>query len=150
MNIALASDHAGFDLKSSIADYLIQKGIKFIDFGCSAGETVDYVDYGSRAVESVCAGKCERAILFCGTGLGMAIVANKYRGIRAVPCWNVHTSEISRTHNDSNCLALGGRILSPEEGRAIVEAWLSAVFEGGRHQRRINKISELERKNFKD
>jgi ribose 5-phosphate isomerase B len=150
MKIALASDHAGFDLKEGVLAYLRQKGIAFKDFGCGPGETVDYVDYGDRAMEGILAGECDRAILFCGTGLGMAIVANKFKGIRATPCWNIYTAEISRKHNDSNCLALGGRVLILEEALAIVRAWLESPFEGGRHERRVRKISELERKNFKE
>jgi len=150
MKIALASDHAGFDLKQGVLAYLRQKGIAFKDFGCGQGETVDYVDYGARAIESVVAGgECDRAILFCGTGLGMAVVANKFRDIRATPCWNIYTAEISRKHNDSNCLTLGGRVLSLQEALAIVAAWLESPFEGGRHERRVGKISELERKNFR-
>jgi ribose 5-phosphate isomerase B len=149
MKIALASDHAGFDLKKSIAAHLEQKRIAFRDFGCGPGETVDYVDYGARAVESIVAGECERAILFCGTGLGMAIVANKFKGIRATPCWDIYTAEISRKHNNSNCLTLGGRVLTIEEAVAIVTAWLESSFEGGRHERRVEKITGLEIKNSK-
>jgi ribose 5-phosphate isomerase B len=149
MKIALASDHAGFDLKKGVRAYLEENGIAFKDFGSGPGETVDYVDYGARAMEEVLAGECDRAILFCGTGLGMAIVANKFKGIRATPCWNTYTAEISRKHNDSNCLSLGGRVLTLEEGVRIVTVWLETPFEGGRHERRIGKISGLETKNFK-
>jgi ribose 5-phosphate isomerase B len=149
MKIALASDHAGFDLKKSIAAHLEQKSIAFRDFGCRPGETVDYVDYGARAAESIVAGECDRAILFCGTGLGMAIVANKFKGIRATPCWDIYTAEISRKHNNSNCLTLGGRVLTIEEAVAIVTAWLESPFEGGRHERRVEKITGLEIKNRK-
>jgi ribose 5-phosphate isomerase B len=150
MKIALASDHAGFELKKGIAAYLGEKGIPFEDFGCGPGEVVDYVDYGILAAESLVSGRCDRAILFCGTGLGMAIVANKFKGIRATPCWNLYTAEISRRHNDSNCLALGGRVLALDDGTAIVEAWLAAPFEGGRHDRRVEKITRLENREFKD
>jgi len=149
MKIALASDHAGFELKSAILDYLERRGIDVQDCGCGPGETVDYVDYAARAAESVVEGVCGRAILFCGTGIGMAVAANKFRGIRATPCWNLYTASISRRHNDSNCLALGGRVLTREEAVAIVEAWLEAPFEGGRHKRRVEKISALESANFK-
>jgi ribose 5-phosphate isomerase B len=149
MKIALASDHAGFDLKKSIAAHLEQKRIAFKDFGCRPGETVDYVDYGARAAESIVAGECDRAILFCGTGLGMAIVANKFKGIRATPCWDIYTAEISRKHNNSNCLTLGGRVLTIEGAVAIVTAWLESSFEGGRHERRVEKITGLEIKNSK-
>jgi ribose 5-phosphate isomerase B len=101
------------------------------------------------AMDSVVSGECARAILFCGTGIGMAVVANKYKGIRATPCWNPFTARVSRSHNDSNCLTLGGRILSSEEAVEIVRTWLETPFEGGRHQRRVAKILEVERKNFK-
>jgi ribose 5-phosphate isomerase B len=144
MKIALASDHAGFELKKSIAAHLERRGFAVEDFGCDSAAAVDYVDYGARAAESLAAGACDRAILFCGTGLGMAIVANKFRGVRATPCWNSDTASISRRHNDANCLTLGGRVLAPAEAVAIVETWLGAPFEGGRHERRVSKISTLE------
>jgi ribose 5-phosphate isomerase B len=149
MKIAVASDHAGFDLKRGIVAFLEEKGIAHRDFGCGPGETVDYVDYGVLAMDSVVSGECDRAILFCGTGIGMAIVANKYKGIRATPCWNRFTAQVSRSHNNSNCLALGGRTLAFEEAVEIVRVWLETPFEGGRHQRRVAKISEVETRNFK-
>jgi len=149
MKIAVASDHAGFDLKSRIVAFLEENGIAYRDFGSGAGQTVDYVDYGVMAMDSVVSGECARAILFCGTGIGMAVVANKYKGIRATPCWNPFSARVSRSHNDSNCLTLGGRILSSEEAIEIVRTWLETPFEGGRHQRRVAKILEVERKNFK-
>ncbi len=150
MIIALAADHAGFELKKGITAYLENRGIACQDFGCGPGETVDYVDYGMRAADSVVSGGCDRAILFCGTGIGMAIVANKFRGIRATPCWNPYSAEVSRSHNDSNCLTLGGRILSLEEAIPIVDVWLKTSFEGGRHARRVSKIGDLENRNFKN
>ena len=149
MKIALASDHAGYDLKMVIARYLSQEGIDYFDFGCQAGESVDYVDYGAKAIRQVVSGEFDRAILFCGTGLGMAIVANKFPGIIATPCWNEFTAKASRTHNNSNCLCLGGRVLSEEMALAVVKIWLENEFEGGRHESRINKIKELEKENFK-
>jgi ribose 5-phosphate isomerase B len=147
MKLALASDHAGFELKSAIAGYLERRGIAFEDFGCGPGEAVDYVDYAVPAAECVAAGACDQAILFCGTGIGMAIVANKIKGIRAAVCWDRFTATVSRRHNDANCLALGGRVLTPEQAVAIVEAWLEATFEGGRHERRVGKIAALENAN---
>jgi len=149
MKIALASDHAGYELKMGVAAYLAKKGIEFTDFGCGPSEQVDYVDYGIVAAEKVSSGEYERAMLFCGTGMGMAVVANKFRGIRATPCWDEFTAEVSRSHNNSNCLALGGRILSLDEALPIVHIWLETAFGGGRHQRRIEKILEIEKKNFK-
>lgn len=150
MKIALASDHAGFELKKGIIAHLEERGIAYRDFGCGPGETVDYVDYGARAAESVVSGDCERSILFCGTGIGMAIVANKFKGIRATPCWDLVTAEVSRSHNDTNCLGLGGRTLSLEEAVPIVDTWLETPFEGGRHARRISKIGDIESRNFRD
>lgn len=149
MKIALASDHAGYELKEGVRAFLENKGIAYRDCGSGSGETVDYVDYGIRAVESMASGECDQAILFCGTGLGMAIVANKFKGIRAAACWSLDTAEISRKHNDSNCLCLGGRVLELVEALGIVEAWLNASFEGGRHERRVAKIADLEKKNFR-
>jgi ribose 5-phosphate isomerase B len=149
MKIAVASDHAGFELKRGIIAFLKEKGLACRDFGCGPGETVDYVDYGALAMEGMLSGGCDRAILFCGTGIGMAIVANKFKGIRAAVCWDPFTARVSRSHNDSNCLSLGGRTLSLEEGIGIVRVWLETPFEGGRHERRVKKILEIEKKNFK-
>ncbi len=149
MKIALASDHAGFDLKESVRDFLARRKIPFRDFGCGPGEKVDYVDYGEKAVRSMLTGECDRAILFCGTGLGMAIVANKYPGIRATPCWDEYVARVSRSHNDSNCLTLGGRVLPEDEALHYVSVWLETAYEAGRHQRRLDKISGLEKTNFR-
>jgi ribose 5-phosphate isomerase B len=149
MKIALASDHAGYDLKTAVAAYLRERGVPFEDFGCGAGESVDYVDYGAKAARAVVDGACDRAILVCGTGIGMAVVANKFKGIRATPCWSEFTAEVSRSHNDSNCLTLGGRTLAADLARAIVRIWLETPFEGGRHARRIEKIRGLEADNLK-
>lgn len=149
MRIALASDHAGFDLKKGVLEHLAENGVEFEDFGCGPGERVDYVDLGERAIQSVLSGECDRAILFCGTGLGMAVVANKHRGIRATPCWDEYVAEVSRSHNDSNCLTLGGRVLPLDEALHFVDIWLRTDYEGGRHQCRLDKISKIEEKNFK-
>ena len=149
MKIALASDHAGYELKTGIAAYLGSRGVPFEDFGCGPGESVDYVDYGAKAARAVVSGVCDRAILVCGTGIGMAVVANKFKGIRATPCWNEFTAEVSRSHNDSNCLTLGGRTLSLELARTLVKIWLETAFEGGRHARRVQKIRDLEDENLK-
>ena len=149
MKIAVASDHAGYELKTGVADYLRGLGIEFEDYGCGPGESVDYVDYGARAARAVVEGACDRAILVCGTGLGMAIVANKFKGLRATPCASEYAAEVSRKHNDSNCLTLGGRTHSLELALRIVRVWLETGFEGGRHARRVQKIRDLEEANFK-
>ena len=149
MRIALASDHAGYDLKSGIARYLAEKAVPFADLGCGPNESVDYVDFAAKGAAEVLAGACDRAILVCGTGMGMAVAANKFKGIRATPCWNAYTAEMSRRHNDSNCLTLGGRTTPIEDAVRIVQIWLDTPFEGGRHARRVDKIKELEERNFK-
>ena len=149
MKIATASDHAGYELKKGILSYLAERKIDFEDYGCGPDERVDYVDYADKAIQSVCSGTHDRAILICGTGLGMAIVANKFKGIRATPCCDEYSAEMSRSHNDSNCLTLGGRILPLDEALAIVKMWLETEFEGGRHQERIDKILKVEERNFR-
>jgi ribose 5-phosphate isomerase B len=149
MRIAVASDHAGYDLKTGIVDYLRSRRIDFEDLGCGPGESVDYVDYGAKAARRVVEGACDRAILVCGTGLGIGIVANKFKGLRATPCSSEYAAEMSRKHNDSNCLTLGGRTHSLELALRIVRVWLETEFEGGRHARRVQKIRDLEEANFK-
>jgi ribose 5-phosphate isomerase B len=149
MKIALAADHAGYDLKAGIALYLAGRGIPFEDLGCGPGETVDYPEYAERAAARVQSGACDRAILCCGTGIGMAVAANKFKGLRATPCWTPFTADVSRRHNDSNCLAVGGRTLTLDEGLAIVRVWLETPFEGGRHARRVGQIKDFEARNFK-
>jgi ribose 5-phosphate isomerase B len=149
MKIALASDHAGYALKTGVADYLRGRGLPFEDLGCDSGESVDYVEYGARGARAVLSGACDRAILICGTGLGMAIVANKFKGIRATPCWNEYTAEMSRKHNDANCLTMGGRTHTLEQALAIVRVWLATDFEDGRHGRRVGMVRDLEDENFK-
>ncbi len=149
MKIAIASDHAGYELKKGITAYLSEKGIKHEDFGCNPDEKVDYVDYAEKAIKRVSSGEYDRAILVCGTGVGMAIVSNKHKGIRATPCVDDYTAEMSRKHNDSNCLTIGARIISLDEALNVVRIWLETEFEGERHQRRIDKIFDIEERNFK-
>jgi ribose 5-phosphate isomerase B len=149
MKIALASDHAGFDLKTALAAHFAAAGIAFEDFGCGPGESADYVDFAAKAAAAVQSGACDRAVLVCGTGIGMAVAANKFKGVRATPAWNDFSAEMTRLHNDSNCLTLGGRVLTAEEGLRFVRIWLETPFEGGRHAARIDKIREIERQNFK-
>ena len=144
MKIAVASDHAGFKLKKGILDFLSSEGFEYEDFGCDSEEPVDYIDYAKNALEHLFTAGFDRAILFCGTGLGMAIVANKFKGVRATPCWDEYTAEVSRKHNDSNCLTLGGRVLPLDEAVVITRIWLESGFEKGRHQGRIDKISSME------
>jgi len=144
MKIAVASDHAGYDLKTALLGFLEERGIPHEDFGASPGETVDYVDQAETAIRAVLNGGCDRAILVCGTGIGMAMAANKFPGIRATVCWNAFTADMARRHNDSNCLTLGGRVLTAAEGAAVARVWLETPFEGGRHRRRLDKLAALE------
>ena len=143
MKIALASDHAGFELKETIKDFLTEYEV--IDFGTHSTESMDYPDTGFKAAEAVAKGDCERGILICGSGLGMSIVANKVKGIRAALCNLVELARLSRQHNDANILVLQGRFISHNLVKNIIKAWFSTEFGGGRHQRRIDKISRYEK-----
>jgi ribose 5-phosphate isomerase B len=124
-------------------------GIEHRDFGVPVNERADYIDYGAAAAAAISRGELDRAILVCGTGLGMAIVANKFKGVRATSCWDEYTVEMSRKHNDANCLTLGGRTMSVERGLALVALWLATPFEGGRHAARVQKIRDLEERQFR-
>jgi len=149
VKIGLASDHAGFDLKKGIVEYLHEQKVPYVDFGCGSGERVDYVDFAQKAVQGFNSGLCDRLILFCGTGIGMSIIANKYKGINATLCCDEYMADMSRKHNASNCLTLGGRILPLDEAIEIVSIWLRTEFESGRHQERLDKIEQIENVNFK-
>jgi len=142
MKIALASDHAGFELKEAIKDYLTEH--KLTDFGTHSTESMDYPDTGFKAAEAVAKGECERGILICGSGLGMSIVANKVKGIRAALCHSAELASLSRQHNDANILVLQGRFISKYLTKEIIETWLSTEFSCGRHIQRINKINKYE------
>ena len=141
MKIVIASDHGGFELKKQIAAYLDELGYEYADFGCYSSESIDYPDIAFPAAEAVASGEYERGILICGTGIGVSICANKVRGVRCALCGDVLSAELTRQHNDSNMLAMGGRIIGIETAKAIVRTWLSTDFLGGRHERRIAKIT---------
>lgn len=142
MKIALASDHAAFAMKEFIKSILQNKNIEYKDFGTHSEESCDYPDYGKPAAESVASGECDRGIFVCGTGLGMSMVANKVKGIRATLCHNEFTAEMSRKHNDSNVLVVGARVIDNEMAERILNIWLETEFERGRHQRRVDKIED--------
>ncbi|MBC8527050.1 MAG: ribose 5-phosphate isomerase B [Candidatus Cloacimonetes bacterium] len=146
--IILASDHAGFQLKKVLLDYL-RKKIDVTDFGTFSEEVVDYPDYGFPVGEKVASGEFEHGILICGSGLGMSIVANKVKGIRAALCTSVEIAKLSRQHNDANILVLPGRFMDEDLAKNIVEVWISTDFEDGRHQRRLDKIQKFEEKRMK-
>ena len=145
MKLALGSDHGGYELKEAIKRSLKERGYIVDDLGTGSLDSVDYPDYGKKVAETVAQGKHDRGILICGTGIGMSITANKIKGIRCALCHNVYTAKMAREHNDANILALGGRVLQPELALDIVETWLTTNFEGGRHQRRLDKIAALEK-----
>jgi ribose 5-phosphate isomerase B len=140
MKIAIGSDHGGFLLKEEIKKHLGSLRVPFKDFGTFDEASVDYPDIGKRVAKSVASKKFRFGILVCGTGQGMAMVANKVKGIRAAVCHNVYTARMSRAHNDANILSLGGRVLTKAMAIKIVDAFLKTPFEGGRHLRRVRKI----------
>ena len=140
MKIALAADHGGFELKEKVKEHLQQKGVELIDLGCHTEESTDYPNYGKACGEAVMRGDAERGIVFCGTGIGISIAANKVKGIRCALCTNLFMAEMSRKHNNANMLALGGRVVEPELAMSIVDLWLTTEFEGGRHKRRTDLL----------
>lgn len=142
--IAIGSDHGGFELKNHVIEHLKAKGIKYKDFGCYSEASVDYPDIAKVTCDAVTSGECECGILICGTGIGISIAANKVKGIRAALCSDVYSAKMTKVHNNSNVLCMGGRVLGRELAFMIVDAWLDAEFEGGRHQQRIDKIHALE------
>ena len=144
--LLIASDHAGLKLKDEIRDRLTALGLSVEDVGVNGEEPVDYPDYAEIVAERVSTGDSERGILVCGSGVGMAIAANKFPGVRAVHANDVYTAEMSRKHNDSNILALSSRGEAKDDPEEIVKTWLNTEFEGGRHQRRIDKISDIEKR----
>jgi ribose 5-phosphate isomerase B len=142
--IAIGSDHAAFALKEEIKTYLIEKGHEVQDFGAFGLERVDYCDFGFKVGEAVARGECEKGVLFCGSGVGISISANKVKGIRAVVCSEPYSAKLSREHNDTNILALGARVVGIGLAKTIVDAWLETKFEGGRHAVRVDKITRYE------
>ncbi|MBP7652409.1 ribose 5-phosphate isomerase B [Candidatus Dependentiae bacterium] len=142
MKIVIASDHGGFELKEKLKLYLLSKGYEVRDIGTYSESSVDYPDYGFKAGEIVASGQAERGIVICGSGIGISIAANKVKGIRAALCHSAEYAKLSREHNNANVLALGGRFLSYEEANEIVEVWLNTEFSGGRHQKRVDKLTE--------
>lgn len=142
--IAIGCDHAGLELKERIKDLLINLNFEPIDFGTYNESSVDYPDFGKKVSLSVSSGEVQMGILICGTGIGMSIVANKFPGIRAALCHDIYTAKMSRFHNDSNILILGGRVLDKKTAEDIVRVWIETPFEGGRHSERIDKITLIE------
>lgn len=146
MKIAIGSDHGGFELKEEIKTHLQNKGFEIKDFGTNSKDSCDYPEYALEVSEAIAKGDYERGILICGTGIGISISANKVPGIRCALVGDCFSAKATRQHNDSNVLALGGRVLGPGLALEIVDIWIATEFEGGRHQARIDKISEIEKK----
>ena len=146
--ILIASDHAGFDGKEAIKKTLDEMGVEYEDLGTNSLDSVDYPDYAERVAKGVAGGMAERGILVCGSGIGMEIAANKIPGVRAALAWNEETAKLARRHNDANVVAVGGRMTPPETIDRIIRAFLTTDFEGGRHQRRLEKIKRLEEENI--
>ena len=142
--IALASDHAGFELKEAIKKYLVDNNYDIMDFGTNSPASVDYPTFGRMAAEAVASGECDKGIVCCGTGIGISMAANKVKGIRAACCSDCFSAKFTRLHNNANVLCFGGRVVGPGLACMMVDAFLDAEFEGGRHQRRVDKILALE------
>ena len=145
VKIAVGSDHAGFELKELVRPLLEEGGHEVVDVGTDSEESTDYARHAADAAQMVADGEAERAVIVCGSGVGVSIVANKVDGVRAVNAHDAEEAEMSRRHNNANVLALAGRRLTPEEARPIVETFLATEFEGGRHERRVDQIAAVER-----
>ena len=145
--IGIASDHAGLDLKANIILLLSELRYEVDDMGPATSNSVDYPDYGITVAQAVTANKISRGIVICGTGIGMSIVVNRFPGIRGTLCSDVYTAKLCREHNDSNILIMGGRVIGHGLAREIVKVWLNTPFEGGRHQKRLDKITQINKSN---
>ncbi len=148
MKVAIGSDHGGFTLKQEIIKLLQEMNLDYEDVGCHGQNSVDYPDFAIPVAEKVASGECERGIVICGTGIGVSISANKVKGIRCALVHDVFSAKATRQHNDSNVLAMGERVIGPGLAREIAKTWLETEFEGGRHERRINKIAAYEEKHL--
>lgn len=143
--IAIACDHAGIDLKPAVIEVLDELGLSYKDLGAYSHESVDYPVYGAKAAKAVASGECDRAVILCGTGVGISMAASKIRGTRCVVCSDTYSARMSRQHNNANILALGSRVVGSELAKDIVRTWLTTDFEGGRHARRVDLIDRLDR-----
>lgn len=147
--IAIGSDHGGYELKEELKKYLEEKGLEYRDYGAFSKDRVDYPIIAKEVAKSVQTKECEKGILICRSGYGMAMVANKFKGIRSAPCFCTRAAQFSRLHNNTNVLSLGADYVTTDEAKEILETWLSTEFEGGRHQERLDLVSEIESENMK-
>lgn len=143
MKIALASDHAGYELKETVKKHLQDKGIEILDLGTDSTESVDYPVFGHKCAEAVVAGDADRGVVCCGTGIGISMAANKVKGARCALCTDVNMAVMTRKHNDANMIAMGARTTDKDTALEMVDAWLETEFEGGRHQRRVDILNEM-------
>ena len=146
MKNGIGNDHAAVDMKNEISEYLKEKGYEVVNYGTDSNESCDYPVYGEKVGRAVADGEADLGIAICGTGVGISLAANKVKGIRACVCSEPYTAKLSRMHNNSNILSFGARVVGSELGKMIVDEWLGASFEGGRHQRRVDMIMDIENK----
>ncbi len=146
MKIGIGNDHAAVDMKNEISEYLKEKGYEVVNYGTDSNESCDYPVYGEKVGEAVAQGDVDLGILICGTGVGISLAANKVEGIRAVVCSEPYTAKLSRQHNNTNILAFGARVIGIETAKMIVDEWLNAEFMGGKHERRVNMLMDIEKR----
>ena len=146
MKIGIGNDHAAVDMKNEISEYLKEKGYEVVNYGTDSNESCDYPVYGEKVGEAVAHGDVDLGILICGTGVGISLAANKVEGIRAVVCSEPYTAKLSRQHNNTNILAFGARVIGIETAKMIVDEWLHAEFMGGKHERRVNMLMDIEKR----
>ena len=147
MKVGFGCDHTAIDLKKELMEYMTEKGYECVDYGAyDASVRVDYPDQGQKVAEAIIAGEVEKGVLICGTGIGISLAANKVKGVRAVVCSEPYSAKLSRQHNNTNILAFGARVIGIELAKMIIDEWLSAEFEGGRHQTRVDMITAIENK----
>ena len=149
MKIAIACDHGGYALKEEIKKYLDEKGIEYKDFGTHNEERCDYPEFAEKVAKAVQTKECEKGILVCGTGFGVSIVANKFKGIRCASCWNEDVAKLLKEHNNANILALPGRFINVSQAIVILRTWIAAEFMAGRHSERLQMIENIEKENMK-
>ena len=147
MKIAIGNDHTALEMKNEMKKFLEEKGYEVIDYGTNSTESCDYPVYGEKVGRAVASGEADLGITICGTGVGISLAANKVKGIRCCVCSEPYTAKLSRMHNDSNVLAFGARVIGVEMAKMITEEWLNAKYEGGRHQRRVDQVMDIERRN---
>ena len=146
MKIAIGCDHGGIVLKDAVTSTLEALGAEVVDLGTNSSDSVDYPTYGLKVAETVASGQCDAGVIMCGTGIGISISANKVPGIRCAVVTNTYMAKLTKNHNNANIISLGGRVITPDEAKDIVTVWYTAEYEGGRHQRRLDMITDIEKK----